>query len=142
MSGGRFEVRLVPGEPSASGVEKVEFLVSAHAAGTARPLAKVASGGELSRIGLAIAVIAASANPAPTLIFDEVDAGIGGQVAATVGRLLRELGASRQVFCVTHLPQVAACGQQHLAVRKSAAADGRPLSRTESLSGEARACWR
>ena len=138
MEGGRFEVRLVPTEPSAGGLEKIEFLVCAHAAGTARPLAKVASGGELSRIGLAIAVIAASANPAPTLIFDEVDAGIGGQVAATVGRLLRELGASRQVFCVTHLPQVAACGQWHLAVRKAAAADGRPLSHTESLAAEAR----
>jgi len=138
MEGGRFEVRLVPTEPSAAGLEKIEFLVSAHAAGTARPLAKVASGGELSRIGLAIAVIAASANPTPTLIFDEVDAGIGGQVAATVGRLLRELGASRQVFCVTHLPQVAACGQWHLAVRKAAAADGRPLSRTETLAAEAR----
>jgi DNA repair protein RecN (Recombination protein N) len=138
MGGGRLEVRLVPAEPSARGLERVEFLVSAHAAGSARALAKVASGGELSRIGLAIAVVAAADNPAPTLIFDEVDAGVGGQVAATVGRLLRQLGRSRQVFCVTHLPQVAASGDHHLAVRKQALADGRPLSRTEALEGAQR----
>jgi DNA repair protein RecN (Recombination protein N) len=138
MGGGRFAVRLVAAEPAATGLERVEFLVSGHAAGTARPLAKVASGGELSRIGLAIAVIAASANPVPTLIFDEVDSGIGGQVAATVGRLLRELGRSRQVFCVTHLPQVASCGDQHLAVRKSASAQGQPVSRAEVLEGNER----
>jgi len=138
MTGGRFEVRLVDCEPGAGGTEKVEFLVSGHEAGTARPLAKVASGGELSRISLAIAVIAASANLVPTLIFDEVDAGIGGPVAATVGRLLRELGKSRQVLCVTHLPQVASCGDQHLAVRKSKLPDGRPVSRTEVLGASAR----
>lgn len=138
MEGGRFEVQLAPGEPAATGLEKIEFLVSAHASMSARPLAKVASGGELSRIGLAIAVIAATANPVPTLIFDEVDAGIGGPVAATVGRLLRELGRSRQVFCVTHLPQVASCGDHHLAVRKSKLPDGRPVSRAETLAAEAR----
>lgn len=138
MTGGRFEVRLLPTDATASGRERTEFLVSAHDAGSARPLAKVASGGELSRIGLAIAVIAASANLVPTLIFDEVDAGIGGQVAATVGRLLRELGKSRQVFCVTHLPQVASCGDQHFAVRKSSDPDGRPVSHAELLSGNAR----
>jgi DNA repair protein RecN (Recombination protein N) len=138
MTGGRFEVRLAPAEAAATGLERAEFLVSAHEAGTARPLAKVASGGELSRVGLAISVIAASANPVPTLIFDEVDSGIGGQVAATVGRLLRELGQSRQVFCVTHLPQVASCGDQHLTVRKSTLAGGQPVSHTEALSGNAR----
>jgi len=138
MAGGRFEVRLHPCEPAATGLEKTEFLVSAHAGGSARPLARVASGGELSRIGLAIAVVAAAANLAPTLIFDEVDAGIGGQVATTVGRLLRQLGRSRQVFCVTHLPQVACCGDHHLAVRKRATADGAPVSRTEPLEAEER----
>ena len=138
MAGGRFEVRLVAAEPAAVGLERAEFLVSAHEAGAARPLAKVASGGELSRIGLAIAVIAASANPVPSLIFDEVDSGIGGQVAATVGRLLHELGKSRQVFCVTHLPQVAACGDQHLTVRKSTLPGGRPVSRADVLSGSER----
>ena len=138
MAGGRFEVRLVAAEPAAVGLERAEFLVSAHEAGTARPLAKVASGGELSRIGLAIAVIAASANPVPSLIFDEVDSGIGGQVAATVGRLLHELGKSRQVFCVTHLPQVAACGDQHLTVRKTTLPGGQPVSRADVLSGSER----
>ena len=138
MAGGRFEVRLQAGEPSAYGTERVEFLVAAHAAGTARPLAKVASGGELSRIGLAISVIAASANPVPTLIFDEVDAGIGGQTAAVVGRLLRQLGGLRQVFCVTHLPQVAASAEHHFTVRKSQHPDGRPLSQTERLDDAAR----
>jgi len=138
MTGGRFEVRLAAAEPTAAGLERAEFLVSAHESGTARPLAKVASGGELSRIGLAISVIAASANPVPTLIFDEVDSGIGGQVAATVGRLLHELGRARQVFCVTHLPQVASCGDQHLTVRKTALADGQPVSRAQALSGSAR----
>ncbi len=138
MAGGRFEVRLQAAEPSPSGVDRVEFLVAAHAAGTARPLAKVASGGELSRIGLAISVIAAAANPVPTLIFDEVDAGIGGQTAAVVGRLLRQLGGMRQVFCVTHLPQVAASAEHHFTVRKSQHPDGRPLSRTEHLDDAAR----
>ncbi len=138
MEGGRFEIQVDAAEPAATGTDRIEFLVSGHAAGTARPLARVASGGELSRIGLAIAVIAAAANPVPTLIFDEVDAGIGGQVAATVGRLLRQLGTSRQVFCVTHLPQVASCGDHHLSVRKSSLPGGRPVSHTEALRGDAR----
>jgi len=138
MTGARFAVRLLPTDATASGRERVEFLVSGHDSGSARPLARVASGGELSRIGLAISVIAASANLVPTLIFDEVDAGIGGQVAATVGRLLRELGKSRQVFCVTHLPQVASCGDHHFAVRKTSEAGSRPVSSAEPLLGNAR----
>ena len=138
MAGGHFAVRLLSTDAGATGLEKAEFLVSGHEGASARPLAKVASGGELSRIGLAISVIAASANLVPTLIFDEVDAGIGGQVAATVGRLLRELGRSRQVFCVTHLPQVACFGEHHFAVRKSSLPDGRPVSRAEELSAEQR----
>ena len=109
MAGGRFEIALeaLP-EGASSGLESVVFLVSANAGQPLRPLAKVASGGELSRIGLALQVIASQANPAGTLIFDEVDVGIGGRVAEIVGRMLRELGKSRQVLCVTHLPQVAA----------------------------------
>ncbi|SPE19999.1 DNA repair protein RecN [Burkholderiales bacterium] len=138
MTGARFAVRLIPTDATAGGREKAEFLVRGHDSGSARPLAKVASGGELSRIGLAISVIAATANLVPTLIFDEVDAGIGGQVAATVGRLLRELGKSRQVFCVTHLPQVASCGDHHFAVRKTSQPGGRPLSSAEPLVGNAR----
>lgn len=109
LGGGRFEVALVPvDEGSAGGLEKIEFRVAGLAGGEARPLAKVASGGELSRISLALQVVASHATQVPTLIFDEVDVGIGGGVAEVVGRLLRELGRERQVLCVTHLPQVAA----------------------------------
>jgi DNA repair protein RecN (Recombination protein N) len=109
MAGGRFEIGLeaLP-EGASCGLETIEFRVSANAGQPLRALAKVASGGELSRIGLALQVIASQANPAGTLIFDEVDVGIGGRVAEIVGRMLRELGKSRQVLCVTHLPQVAA----------------------------------
>jgi DNA repair protein RecN (Recombination protein N) len=109
MAGGRFEVVLLP-EPAgtANGFERIEFQVAANPHQAMRPLAKVASGGELSRIGLAIQVIASEAQAVPTLIFDEVDVGIGGSVAEIVGRRLRELGRHRQVLCVTHLPQVAA----------------------------------
>jgi DNA repair protein RecN (Recombination protein N) len=89
-------------------LENIEFQVAANAGQSLRPLAKVASGGELSRIGLALQVIASQANTAGTLIFDEVDVGIGGRVAEIVGRMLRSLGQTRQVLCVTHLPQVAA----------------------------------
>ncbi|MBC3882042.1 DNA repair protein RecN [Undibacterium sp. LX40W] len=119
MSGGRFEVVLQTCDPSATGVEQVEFLVAGHAGVQARPLAKVASGGELARISLAISVIASCATATPTLIFDEVDSGIGGAVAEVVGRLLRRLGQDRQVLCVTHLPQVASQGNQHFEVSKS-----------------------
>jgi DNA repair protein RecN (Recombination protein N) len=138
MAGGRFEVELAPCEPSASGVERVEFLVAGHAGVSPRPLARVASGGELARISLAIAVIAATATPVATLIFDEVDAGIGGAVAETVGRLLKQLGGDRQVLCVTHLPQVAARGDQHLVVSKVQGDDGRPVCRIARLDRKAR----
>ena len=138
MPGGRFEVQLSPCEPSASGSERAEFLVAGHAGVAAKPLARVASGGELARISLAISVIAASATPVATLIFDEVDAGIGGAVAETVGRLLRQLGVERQVLCVTHLPQVAARGDQHLLVSKVPGDDKRPLCRIAALDRRAR----
>jgi DNA repair protein RecN (Recombination protein N) len=109
MAGGRFEIALNPLEEGAgSGLESVEFLVSANAGQPLRPLAKVASGGELSRIGLALQVIASQSHAAGTLIFDEVDVGIGGRVAEIVGQMLKQLGSDRQVLCVTHLPQVAA----------------------------------
>ncbi len=138
MPGGRFEVQLTAGAPAASGNEKAEFMVAAHAGVAVKSLVRVASGGELARISLAIAVIAAAATPVPTLIFDEVDAGIGGAVAETVGRLLKQLGQSRQVLCVTHLPQVAARGDQHCAVTKATASDGRPVSHIGSLERRAR----
>lgn len=109
LAGGRFEAALEPiPDGAACGLEQVEFRVSTNKSQPVRPLAKVASGGELSRIGLAIQVIASQAGQAATLVFDEVDVGIGGRVAEIVGRLLGELGRSRQVLCVTHLPQVAA----------------------------------
>jgi DNA repair protein RecN (Recombination protein N) len=119
MQGGRFEVALhTLEEPQAHGWEQVEFLVAGHAGVSPKPVGKVASGGELSRIALAISVVTSRLGQAPTLIFDEVDAGIGGAVAHTVGQLLRQLGHDRQVLAVTHLPQVAACGDHHLLVSK------------------------
>jgi len=137
MAGGRLEILVEAAEPSPSGADRVEFLVAGHTGATPRPLAKVASGGELSRIGLAISVLAAQANPVPTLIFDEADAGIGGAVAEVVGALMRRLGGSRQVLCVTHLPQVAARAHQHFAVSKQAH-DGRTVSRVTPLERAAR----
>ena len=138
MPGGRFDSPLSAVEPTAYGVDKVEFLVAGHAGVSPKALARVASGGELARISLAISVIAASATPVATLIFDEVDAGIGGAVADTVGRLLKQLGQSRQVLAVTHLPQVAAHGDQHYRVTKEDSADGRPVSRMIQLDRKTR----
>jgi len=119
MQGGQFQVQLqATAQPHQSGLEDVLFLVAGHAGSTPRPVGKVASGGELSRIALAIAVTASQAGGAQTLIFDEVDAGVGGAVAHTVGSLMRKLGGDRQVLAVSHLPQVAACADQHWVVRK------------------------
>ena len=119
MEGGQFSVHLEPLEtPQQSGLEEVQFLVAGHAGSTPRPVSKVASGGELSRLALAIAVTTSQLGTAQTLIFDEVDSGVGGAVAATVGRLMQQLGADRQVLAVTHLPQVAAYAHHHLRVAK------------------------
>ena len=119
MKGGRFEIGLVPlATPTSHGNEQAEFRVASHPKQPLGPLAKVASGGELSRIALAIQVVTSEVGEVPTLIFDEVDAGIGGAVAATVGRLLQSLGNRRQVLCVTHLPQVAAFADAHFRVTK------------------------
>jgi DNA repair protein RecN (Recombination protein N) len=120
MAGGRFSVALKNlEEPGAGGAEEIEFEVASHPSLPLRPLAKVASGGELARISLAIQMVAAKASPVGTLVFDEVDSGIGGAVAETIGKSLRKLGKERQVLCVTHLPQVAASGNGHFAVTKS-----------------------
>ena len=133
MKGGRFEVALVPLREGASfGLENVEFRVAAHAGAPLRPLAKVASGGELSRVSLALEVAAVDATAVPTLIFDEVDVGIGGGVAEIVGDLLRRLGEHRQVLCVTHLPQVAAQADHHFRVWKESG-EGKTVSRIEIL---------
>lgn len=133
MAGGRVEIALSACAPAAHGIEQVEFLVAGHAGTTPKPLAKVASGGELARISLAISVIASGATATPTLIFDEVDSGIGGGVAEVVGRLLKKLGQDRQVLCVTHLPQVASQASHHFQVSKGQVADGRTVSRIEPL---------
>ena len=119
MQGGSFQVALnkLP-QGQSSGLEEVVFLVAGHAGSTPRPVGKVASGGELSRIALAIAVTTSALGQAQTLIFDEVDSGVGGAVAETVGRLMQQLGADRQVLAVTHLPQVAACAHHHWVVTK------------------------
>lgn len=132
LGGGKFEVALTEQVPSVGGLEQVEFLVAGHAGVAARPLNKVASGGELSRISLAIRVVTAQKESIPTMIFDEVDVGIGGGVAEVVGQLLKQLGEAaanqasnsqkvnqRQVLVITHLPQVAALGRHHLRVSKS-----------------------
>ncbi|HIU83861.1 MAG TPA: DNA repair protein RecN [Candidatus Aphodousia gallistercoris] len=133
MKGGRFEVTLLPCEASNIGLERCEFFVAGHTGVAVRPLSKVASGGELSRISLAIAVITATATPVDTLIFDEVDSGISGAVADVVGRLLKTLSSERQVLCVTHLPQVAAYGKNHLHVSKAETA-GTTQSRVTELT--------
>jgi DNA repair protein RecN (Recombination protein N) len=119
MQGGQFQVVLEPSaQPLQSGLEDVGFLVAGHAGSTPRPVGKVASGGELSRMALAIAVTTSQLGTAQTLIFDEVDSGVGGAVAETVGHLMRQLGTDRQVLAVTHLPQVASCADHHLVVAK------------------------
>jgi DNA repair protein RecN (Recombination protein N) len=127
MAGSVFEVELQgqgDAAPSPAGAERCEFLVSANPGQPPRPLRKVASGGELARISLAIEVAALGLDAVPTMVFDEVDSGIGGAVAEVVGQKLRALGAQRQVLCVTHLPQVAAQGHQHLQVSKALAGGG------------------
>ena len=138
MQGGQFEVALQESaQPMQHGLEEVSFLVAGHAGSTPRPVGKVASGGELSRMALAIAVTTSQLGTAQTLIFDEIDSGVGGAVAETVGRLMRRLGADRQVLAVTHLPQVAASADQHLVVTKRT--QGRStLSSVAEVRGEAR----
>jgi len=123
MTAARFKAQLSPVEAkhiTAQGLEEVEFLISTNSGQSPKPLARIASGGELSRISLAIQVVTAQVTDTPTLIFDEVDVGIGGGIAEVVGRLLRQLGKRAQVLCVTHQPQVASQGNQHLFVSKSA----------------------
>jgi len=141
MGGGRFDVQLDaiadPQAPDPNGAERAEFLVCANAGQVPRPLRKVASGGELSRISLAIEVAALGMDAVPTMVFDEVDSGIGGAVAAAVGARLRALGETRQVLCVTHQPQVAAAGHAQYRVSK-AARDGMTQSAVEVLDANGR----
>jgi DNA repair protein RecN (Recombination protein N) len=138
MEGGRFEVQLQAADlPMQTGMEEIAFLVAGHAGSTPRPVAKVASGGELSRMALAIAVTTSQLGTAQTLIFDEIDSGVGGAVAQTVGRLMRQLGRDRQVLAVTHLPQVAACADHHLVVSKKLQGKS-TLSAVGVVQGESR----
>jgi DNA repair protein RecN (Recombination protein N) len=140
MTGGRFETQLAIADdttPNAQGGERAEFLVAANPGQSPRPLRKVASGGELSRISLAIEVATLGMDEVGTMVFDEVDSGIGGAVAEVVGRKLRRLGGKRQVLCVTHLPQVAAQAHAHLRVVKSSAAQSTRIA-IETLGDSAR----
>ena len=138
IQGGQFAVALNTLEhPAQYGLEQAEFLVAGHSGSTPRPVGKVASGGELSRIALAIAVTTSQLGEAQTLIFDEVDSGVGGAVAETVGRLMKQLGKDRQVMAVTHLPQVAACSDQHLVVAKLTE-KGKTYSTVDAVTGETR----
>ena len=140
MAGGRFAVqvsRIESEAANAQGLDRVELLVSANPGQPMQPLAKVASGGELSRISLGLQVATAECGTVPTLVFDEVDVGIGGGVAEIVGKLLRTLGRSRQVLCVTHLPQVAAQAHHHLQVRKITH-DGQTYTNIENLGEKER----
>ena len=138
MAGGSFEIALNPlAEGGAGGLEQIEFLVAAHKGMVPAPLAKVVSGGELSRISLAIQTVASEVAQVPTLIFDEVDAGIGGRVAEIVGQMLRKLGRKHQVMCVTHLPQVAASADQQWQVTKTAG-NSKVLSHVTALDDKQR----
>ena len=138
MEGGRLDVHLEPlAEPAACGLETVEFRVAAHTGQPAGPVGKVASGGELSRLALALQVLMGGRAGIPTLVFDEVDAGIGGRVAEIVGSLLAELSRHHQVLCVTHLPQVAACARHQLRVTKQARGGG-TIATVETLDADGR----
>lgn len=122
LAGGKLVINVTSDEdaaPSATGTDIIEFLVSTNLGHSPKPLQKVASGGEISRISLSIQVVTAQRSGVPILVFDEVDVGIGGSVAEIVGKLLKNLGEQRQVLCITHLPQVACQGHNHLQVRKS-----------------------
>jgi DNA repair protein RecN (Recombination protein N) len=140
MENGIFEIKLEPlaeNEIGSKGLEKIKYLVSANPGQPVQPITKVASGGELSRISLALQVVIASIGRIPTMIFDEVDVGVGGRVAEIVGKLLRELGSTRQVICVTHLAQVAAQGNRHFQISKLSDS-GSTQTRIEQLPGDDR----
>ena len=138
MPGGQFVIDIESGPRSANGADRITFLASGHEGVAPGPLNKTASGGELSRISLALSVVASLATHIPTLVFDEVDTGVSGAVAEMVGRLLHELGQHHQVLCVTHLPQVAACAEHHYQVSKQKQTNGVVGSALHHLSDEAR----
>lgn len=137
MQGARFHIELLSASPSLHGLEQVQYQVAANQGTPLRAMSKVASGGELARISLALQMVTSQYNEVPTLIFDEVDTGIGGAVADVVGHALRSLGQNRQILAVTHLPQVAACGQQHWQVRKHST-KGQTISEIKVLTADSR----
>ena len=137
MAGGRFEVAFAAVPPSAQGTDGVTFMVATNPGSTPKALAKIASGGELSRLSLAISVATSAQGAAQSLIFDEVDSGIGGHVAETVGKLLHSLGEKKQILAVTHLPQIAVFADHHFQVSKAREAD-RSVSRVQKLSSQER----
>ena len=137
MQGARFHIELLSASPSLHGLEQVQYQVAANQGTPLRAMSKVASGGELARISLALQMVTSQYNEVPTLIFDEVDTGIGGAVADVVGHALRSLGQNRQILAVTHLPQVAACGQQHWQVRKHST-KGQTVSEIKVLTADSR----
>jgi len=138
LAGAKFSVNLERlAEPAAHGLEKIEFFVASHAGGASGPLAKIASGGELSRVSLALQTVLSQVAQVPTLIFDEVDAGIGGRVAEIVGQMLHRLSSRHQVMCVTHLAQVAASADHHYRVTKLERS-GATTSQVEALGAEER----
>ncbi|WP_367577808.1 DNA repair protein RecN [Snodgrassella alvi] len=137
MQGARFHIELLSASPSLHGLEQVQYQVAANQGTPLRAMSKVASGGELARISLALQMVTSQYNEVPTLIFDEVDTGIGGAVADVVGHALRSLGQNRQILAVTHLPQVAACGQQHWQVRKHSS-KGQTVSEIKVLTADSR----
>ena len=137
MGGGKFEVQLTPCDPSASGLERCEFLVAGHSGVAPRALSKVASGGELSRIMLAIKTVLSGKDKVATLIFDEVDTGISGAAANKVGQKLKQVSQNRQVLCITHLAQIAALADHHLRITKHVK-DGRTFTQVDPLDLEGR----
>lgn len=141
MASVRFLVQVMPNEPDQldgpDGADRIEFLLSANAGEPLKPMSRVASGGELSRVMLALKSVLADVDHVPVLIFDEIDTGVGGAVAATIGKRLRELGRYHQVLCITHLPQVASQAQHHFSVEKSEV-KGRTVTTVRSLTGTSR----
>ena len=137
MRGAQFHIQLSPAAPSVHGTEQVQYQVAANKGSPLRAMSKVASGGELARISLALQMVTSQYTAVPMLIFDEVDSGIGGAVAEVVGKALRALGQERQVLAITHLPQVAACGEQHWQVQKSST-ENSTVSRISVLADAAR----
>jgi DNA repair protein RecN (Recombination protein N) len=137
MPRARFEVKLTPKPLDSDGVDAVEFLIAPNAGEPPRPLSKIASGGELSRVMLAIKSVLAGVEDVPTLVFDEIDIGIGGRTAGVVGQKLQSLSQQRQILCITHLPQIASRARAHLLIEKREA-EGRTVTAVTPVEGEAR----